>query len=112
MDLPDRDSTVPLLSVVLVGWNTRDDVLECLRLLSRQTYPRVQIVLVDNGSTDGTAAAVRAEFPSVLLLPLDRNHGFARAVNLAMRAALDEGAEYILLLNPDTSFEPDLLAGL
>jgi GT2 family glycosyltransferase len=102
----------PSLWVVLVGWNSHDDVLRCLEALQRQTYPSLRTVLVDNGSSDGTAAAVRARFPQVRLFALGSNHGFARAVNIGLRYALERGASYVLLLNPDTWFEPNTLTQL
>src|SRR5687768_12753775 len=108
----DMPRKTPSLWIVLVGWNCRADVLHCLRALSGQTYPRVRVVLVDNGSTDGTVAAIQAEFPHVGVFPLSRNHGFAYAVNIALRHALNEGADHVLLLNVDTRFGPEFLSGL
>jgi GT2 family glycosyltransferase len=102
----------PSLWVVLVGWNSHGDLLRCLEALQGQTYPSLQVVLVDNGSSDGTAAMVRERFPQVRLFALGKNHGFARAVNIALRYAVERGAGYALLLNPDTWFEPDMLAQL
>lgn len=102
----------PSLWIVLVGWNCRDDVLRCLRALSEQTYAHVRVALVDNGSTDGTVAATRAEFPHVSVFALSRNHGFASAVNIALRRALDECADHVLLLNVDTRFGPEFVSSL
>ncbi len=98
--------------VILVAWNSRADVLRCLGLLGEQRGVSAQIIVVDNASADGTASAVRARFPWVRLVALPTNEGFARAVNIGARYALERGAELLLLLNADTFFGPDLLARL
>lgn len=93
-------SQAPVLSVLIVNWNTRELTLACLRSLFEQTRDTpFEAVLVDNGSADGSAAAIAREFPRVRLLAETVNHGFAAANNLAARAA---AGEYLLLLNTDT----------
>jgi N-acetylglucosaminyl-diphospho-decaprenol L-rhamnosyltransferase len=88
------------VSVIVVSYRTRDLTLDCLRSLHRETRGlSFETFLVDNASGDGTAEAVRAEFPQVRLMALDENIGFARANNLAAERA---AGEFILLLNPDT----------
>jgi GT2 family glycosyltransferase len=94
------DSGPVEVSILLVNWNTRDMTLECLASIYRQTT-RVsfEVIVVDNGSTDGSAPAIAAAFPQVTLLAEDVNHGFAAATN--MQARLARG-EKLLLLNTDT----------
>jgi Ca2+-binding RTX toxin-like protein len=94
------DSGPVEVSILLVNWNTRDMTLECLASIYRQTT-RVsfEVIVVDNGSTDGSAPAIAAAFPQVTLLAEDVNHGFAAATN--MQARLAQG-EKLLLLNTDT----------
>lgn len=90
----------PELSIIVVNWNTRDLTLACLRSLFDQTRETAfEVLLVDNGSHDGSAAAIAAAFPQVRLFAETRNHGFAAANNLA---ALHAKGRYILLLNSDT----------
>lgn len=90
----------PELSIIVVNWNTRDLTLACLRSLYDQTRETpFEVLLVDNGSHDGSAAAIAAAFPQVRLFAETRNHGFAAANNLA---ALHAKGRYILLLNSDT----------
>ncbi len=103
---------MPLLYVVLVSWNSRDDVLHCLNALQQQSYPAFQITLVDNHSTDGTVQAVQAAFPTVHLFALDQNYGFAHAANVGLDYGLAQGGDYFLLLNSDTYFDADLLSQL
>jgi hypothetical protein len=74
---------------------------ECLTSVLALDPPVDRVLLVDNGSTDGTAEAVRAEFPGVLVLRLEKNLYFAGGVNEGIRRALSEGARSILLLNND-----------
>lgn len=90
----------PEVSVIIVNWNTRDLTLECLRSLYRETQSvSFEVILVDNGSVDGSAAAIAAEFPQVSLIAETDNHGFAKANNIA---AAQARGRYLLLLNSDT----------
>ena len=88
------------LSIIIVSFNTREMILACLRSIEVQTRrTSYEIIVVDNMSTDGSAEAIGREFPSVRLMALTENLGFAGANNLA--AASARGRQ-ILLLNPDT----------
>ncbi|MCS6939335.1 MAG: glycosyltransferase family 2 protein [Roseiflexus sp.] len=108
------------LAIVIVSYNTRELLRACLRSIEEShTRCAITVWVVDNASTDGSAAMVRAEFPRVRLIVSPRNGGFAYANNLAIRAILDEAdragvssADYILLLNPDTSVPRGALDGL
>jgi N-acetylglucosaminyl-diphospho-decaprenol L-rhamnosyltransferase len=98
------------VSAVVVNWNVRDYLRRCLRSLptaSEQTA--LEVWVVDNGSSDGSAAMVRREFPAVHLLVNGHNPGFAAANNQAIRAG---GGRYVLLLNPDAELEAGALAAL
>lgn len=93
------------LSVVIVNYNTRDDLRLCLTAL-RQSQPTPEIIVVDNASTDGSREMVRAEFPDVRLIAPETNTWFCGGNNLGIQAAR---GEYVLLLNPDTVPPPDAL---
>jgi GT2 family glycosyltransferase len=93
------------LSVIIVNYNTREDLRACLESL-RDTTPIPEIIVVDNGSTDGSAAMVDSEFPGVILLAPGRNTWFCGGNNLGIAAA---HGRYVLLLNPDTVVPPDAL---
>lgn len=90
------------LSIIIVNWNTRDFLVECLFSIS-QAIPaataRIEVFVVDNGSTDGSQSLVKEQFPWVKLIANSENIGFARANNQALRQA---SGEYLLLLNSDT----------
>jgi GT2 family glycosyltransferase len=90
----------PEVSVLLVNWNTREMTLDCLRSVYAQTTrTRFEVIVVDNGSSDGSAEAIAREFPQVQLIAETENHGFARATNLQAEVAR---GEKLLLLNTDT----------
>lgn len=101
----------PRLAVVLVSWNSAEEMLQCLsRLRAQQGQPH-HVVVIDNGSTDGTPQHITNQFPEVELVQLGYNTGFARAVNHAIRALLHR-TDYILLLNRDTQFDDTFLSRL
>lgn len=96
------------LSIVIVNYNTHDDLRACLESL-RELDESYEIIVVDNNSTDGSAALVRASFPQVRLIEPGRNTWFCGGNNLGIKAAK---GEYVLLLNPDTIVPRGALAAL
>jgi len=88
------------VAVVVPNWNGRHLLEECLDSLVAQSIP-TQIIVVDNGSEDGSGSLVRSRYPAVRLVELDHNHGFTGAVNRGTALARDEGAEFVALLNND-----------
>jgi N-acetylglucosaminyl-diphospho-decaprenol L-rhamnosyltransferase len=90
----------PLLSVVLVNWNTLHHLIPCLRSIFKANIPwPFEVIVVDNNSTDTTKTTIPSLFPQVRLIENQENLGFATAVNQGARQAR---GEYLLLLNPDT----------
>lgn len=88
------------VSIILVNWNTRQILQDCLRSVYEQTNGLAfEVFVVDNASSDGSAEMVRQQFPQVKLIANDENKGFAAANNQAISAA---SGEFILLLNSDT----------
>lgn len=86
--------------VIIPNWNGIDFIDACLSALQQQTQPHT-VIVVDNGSTDGSNDVVRKKFPSVQLIEFPDNAGFAGGVNRGIQPAIDQGAEYIALLNND-----------
>lgn len=102
-------NTVPSVFVIIVNWNGRADTLECLRSLGTGCYRNKNIIVVDNGSVDGSVAVIRRDFPAVTLIETGRNLGFTGGNNAGIAVALQSGADYIYLLNNDTVSEPDAI---
>ena len=94
------------VSVVIPNFNGMAYLDGVLSSLERQTIRNFEVILVDNGSTDGSCAFVSAEYPWVHMIQLPENYGFSRAVNEGIHAAR---SPYVLLLNNDTEAEPDFL---
>jgi GT2 family glycosyltransferase len=92
-----------LLSVVIVNWNSCDDLFACLRSLGAQTYRDLEIIVVDNGSSDGSPDMVAAAFPAVVLSRETENLGFAEACN---RGIEKSHGEWVAMLNNDACAEP------
>lgn len=109
-----RDSgRAPRVAIILLNWNGHQDTLACLESLRRLDYPNAAVFVVDNASTDGSEAILRAAAtPDVTILQSGANLGFAGGNNLGIRAALDHGADYVWLLNNDTMVDPGALSAL
>jgi N-acetylglucosaminyl-diphospho-decaprenol L-rhamnosyltransferase len=99
----------PDVSVVIVSYNTRSLLRECLSSVLRSRGATVEVFVVDNRSTDGSTDMVEREFPSVSLICNPRNVGFAAANNLAIARAR---GRYVLLLNPDATVGADTIGQL
>ncbi len=98
----------PRLSVVVLSWNTRELTLACLGALARDAFPGGrEVIVVDNASADGSAAAIRERFPEVRLAVNGENRLFAAACNQGARAAR---GEWLCLLNSDTEVASGALA--
>ena len=95
------------MAVAVINWNTRDLLRTCLQ--SALTDGAQEVVVIDNGSYDGSIDMMRREFPSVRLKVLPSNPGYGAASNIAFRLCT---AEYVLLLNSDTQIRPGALAAL
>lgn len=102
----------PLVYVVILTYNHVEDTLECLKSLKGQTYPRSVTVVVDNGSSDDTPAVVRREFPDVQVIETGQNLGVPWGYNIGFSVALEAGAQYVLMLNNDTTVSPEMLRQL
>lgn len=102
-------SLVPKCSVLVLNWNGRSFLQECLDSLCRQDYKDFEIVLIDNGSTDDSVEYVQSAFPRVRIFRLKQNLGFCGANNLAIQDALSRGSTYVLLLNNDTVIAPNVV---
>ena len=100
------------VTAVVLSWNGKEETLECLRSLGNATYPALSVVVVDNDSSDDVGGAVAEGFPQARVIRLPENRGFAGGVNAGLEAALEAGADHVLLLNNDATVEPGFLEPL
>jgi GT2 family glycosyltransferase len=97
------DTQNPLISVVIPNWNGARHLPTCLESVRHQTYPHVEGIVADNGSTDESLGLLARDYPEVRVLALGKNRGFAGACNAGMQAAQ---GEFMALLNNDTAADP------
>jgi len=106
----------PKVFIIILNWNGWEDTIECLESLKKIDYPNYNIVLADNGSTDESVLRLK-DFCSkyneeLFFLENQNNLGFAGGNNVGIKYALENQADYVLLLNNDTTVEPDFLTQL
>jgi len=103
----------PKVSIIILNWNGKGDTINCLRSLLNLKYSNYDIIVVDNGSTDGSQEVIRKLFPFVKLIENKQNLGFAEGNNVGIRFALnDRNVKYIFILNNDTKVDPNCLTEL
>src|SRR4030067_705373 len=99
----------PKVSIITLNWNGKDDTLECLASLKKVNYPNYDIVVVDNGSSDGSVPAFRAQYPDIAIIENGRNLGYAEGFDAGLKYAYEHGADYCMSINNDTIIAPDAL---
>jgi len=102
----------PAVCVIIITWNGREDTLACLETVYKQNYGSLDVIVVDNGSSDATCEEVSQHFPEVQLVRLLENVGAVRGYNVGFRKALEADYPYLFLLNNDTLLAPDCIAEL
>jgi GT2 family glycosyltransferase len=102
----------PRVTCVVLNWNGWRDTLDCLAALKESSYPHLNVMVVDNGSTDDSVARITAARPELTMLKTGINLGFAGGNNAGLRCALENGADYVWLLNNDTRPAPDALSAM
>jgi GT2 family glycosyltransferase len=98
--------------VLVLNWNNWKDTNECLESLRSLDYGDWNTLVLDNGSTDDSVRRIRERFPEVEIMELGANLGFAKGNNAGIRVALERGAEYVWLLNNDTTVDPKALRAM
>lgn len=98
-----------MISIIIPVHNRKQFTAACLNSLSQQTLQDFEVIVVDDGSTDGTAALLEEQYPEVVVLKGDGNMWWAAAVNAGVKHALNTGADTILTLNNDTLVPPSFL---
>lgn len=94
---------------VILNWNGWRDTLACVRSCQRLVNVDNELIVIDNGSTDGSVERLQAEIPGLRIIETGANLGYAGGNNVGVRLAIDEGAEFVWLLNNDTTVDPRAL---
>lgn len=102
----------PKVSIVILNWNNFKDTKECLESLEKITYPNCEVIVVDNGSKDGSTKKIEKEFPQHIYIYNNDNLGFTGGTNIGIKHALKRGADYIFFLNNDMIVDKNFLEPL
>ncbi|MFD1597918.1 glycosyltransferase family 2 protein [Halobellus rarus] len=108
----EHSGDTPTVGIVVLTWENYGETSDCLDSLESISYPNYRVVVVDNGSEDGSLERLRREYEWCEFVANDENLGFARGNNAGIRHALDAGVDYVLLLNDDTIVTEDFLEPL
>jgi GT2 family glycosyltransferase len=103
----------PRVFVVILNWNLKNDTIACVNSVLASSCKRLRVVVVDNGSQDGSATAFAEHFGETIdLIINEENLGFAKGVNVGIQHVLAQDADWVLLLNNDTIIAPDMIEQL
>ncbi|MEY3643864.1 MAG: hypothetical protein RLZZ207_558, partial [Bacteroidota bacterium] len=108
-EVSTEHNSPPKVAIIIVNWNGYALTKACLESLKELQYSNFKLILVDNGSVDGSGEKLKSEFPEIELLTSPDNIGFTGGNNLGIQWALDHSFDQVLLLNNDTLVEPDFL---
>jgi len=99
----------PKVYVLILTWNRVHDVITCLSHLDDLDYPNYEVLVIDNGSSDGTVETIKEKFEHIDILENGINLGYAGGNNAGLRHALEHGADYMFIVNSDTILPPDIV---
>lgn len=102
----------PFVSIVIPAHNCLDETLDCINSLKCMTYSNFEIIVIDDGSTDGTAEILRREHPDVKVLSGDGNLWWSGSTNWGIRESLERNCDYVLTLNQDAVVDPLMLSAM
>ena len=102
-------TALPKIAIIILNWNGRHDTLACLHSLQKLSYTNFETLLVDNGSTDNSVAAIQEQFPDLQIIETGVNLGFAEGNNVGIAKAMEQKADLLFLLNNDTVVSSDIL---
>ena len=107
-----QDATEKAVYIIVLNYKNLADTVACLASLRKITYNKYRIVVVDNDSQDGSYESLKAQETDCCVLQSGENRGYAAGNNIGIRYALEQGAEYVCILNNDVETEPDFLTKL
>lgn len=100
------------VAIILINWNSYHLTNDCIKSLGNIEYPHTDVIVVDNGSADGSGDKLKAENEQIILIKSEFNTGFTGGNNLALQYSIEKGYKYSMLLNNDTIVEPGFLGPL
>jgi GT2 family glycosyltransferase len=103
---------LPKVLVIILDWNGTEDTLRCLESLRQVEYGNLDVLVIDNGSVPGSADPIKHAFPEVSLIRNEQNLGFSGGNNVGLRYARDADSKYVLILNNDTTIDPQFVTEL
>ncbi len=103
---------LPRVTSVILNTNRRDDTLACLESLRQSDYPNQAVIVLDNASSDGSVEAIHMRYPEVQIISLTDNRGYAGNNNAGIQAAIEQGADWVFVLNEDTFLAADAITRL
>ncbi len=102
----EHDPEAQSVAVVILNWNSGNEIVSCLDSVFESTHRKLTVVVVDNGSSDGSSDVIRLRYPQVQFISNPVNLGFAKGSNQGMEWAMSHGVRYVLLLNADARLHP------
>jgi GT2 family glycosyltransferase len=102
----------PTVSVVILNWNAKEIVRECIKSVKESIHPIHEVIVVDNGSTDGSAAMIKREFDNVVVLENAANFGAPKGRNIGISRAMQQNVKYIYTLDNDLIIDPRAISEL
>ena len=102
----------PTVCTVIVNWNEAAQTIACVRSVIHCEYRNISIIVVDNGSSDGSEKKIRETYPDIVVVQTGRNVGYSEGANVGIRCALQTGVDYVWLLNNDAEVAQNSLSEL
>ncbi len=102
----------PLVYIIVLNWNGRDLTLDCLKSLEKIQYDNYKILVVDNGSSDGSRKKITKQYPNIEILQLDKNIGYAAGNNAGFKFIKIKNPDYVIFLNNDTIVDSNFIEPL
>lgn len=99
----------PHIKIIILNWNGKDLLYECLNSVSLINYPNFSITVIDNNSIDNSIEIIKKQFPKVEIFALNKNYGFAGGYNKYFTQLNQKNVEYVMLLNNDTEVDAEIL---